>query len=256
MNARLSVEIVERRPSTVYRGTVYDQDVLVRVDGSEFKIFDMDAIVTPDMVGTTRDIDLNVWGYDETLKLSEERRGVKPSDEGLTVRGEVIDVERELLHVGAGSIDIDTEELPSGTDEGDFVELRAACAKYLLDIEGSRDYNETYDFFLERLREDDPEIRAEAAKFLGEKGSERCLDAMISTLEDDPVPSVRASAAMALGVIGASACNSSKSRDPRIKEALQRSQDDVERVNEAVRVAEEVCEAPREASSLVVGWYD
>ena len=236
MNARLPVEIVERRPCAVYRGTVYDQDALVRVDGCEFVRFDKSSLVTPEMVDTTRDIDLHVWGYDETVELSEPHWGVEPAEDGFTVRGELLDIERELLDVGSGSVEIDVEDLPNEADEGDFVELRKACAKYLTDVEGSRDFDETYAFFLERLRDDDPEIRAESARYLGEKGSERCLDAMISTLEDDPVPSVRASAAMALGVIGASACKSDKDRDPRIKESLRRARDDdAQAVREAVK---------------------
>ena len=255
MDASLPVEIVERRPFAVYRGTVYDQKILVRVDGCEFVIFDKSSLVTPDMVGTTRDIDLHVWGYDETVELSEPHRGVEPAEDGFTVRGKLLDFDRELLDVGAGSVEIDVEDLPDGTGEGDFVELRKACAKYLSDVEGSRESHESYAFFLERLRDDDPEIRAEAARYLGERGSEQCLDAVISTLADDPVPSVRASAAMALGIIGASACNSSRERDPRIKESLRRAQDDdSEAVREAAEEAMEVCETPEAASALVLEW--
>lgn len=255
MNAKLPVEIVERRPCAVYRGTVYDQDALVRVDGCEFVIFDKDSLVTPDMVGTTRDIDLHVWGYDETVGLSEPHWGVEPVEDGFTVRGKLLDIDRELLDVGPGSVEIDVEDLPNEANEGDFVELREACAKYLSDVEGSRESHESYAFFLERLRADDPEIRAEAAQYLGERGSEQCLDAVISTLKDDPVPSVRASAALALGVIGASACNSSSERDPRIEESLRRAQDDdSEAVREAAEEGMEVCEAPEAASALVLKW--
>lgn len=255
MNARLPVEIVERRPCAVYRGTVYDQNALVRVDGCEFVIFDKNSLVTPDMLGTTRDIDLHVWGYDEAVELPEPHWGVEPVEDGFTVRGELLDIERELLDVGSGSVEIDVEDLPNEADKGDFVELRKACAKYLSDVEGSREFDETYAFFLERLRDDDPEIREEAARYLGERGSERCLDAIISTLEDDPVPSVRASAAMTLGVIGASACNSSSERDPRIKESLRRAQaDDAEAVREAAEKGMDVCEAPEAASALVLEW--
>lgn len=240
----------------MYRGTVYDQDVLVRVDGREFEVFDPDSVITPDTVGTTRDVQLNVWGYDKTVRKREDRREIAPVSEGrLTVRGQVVDLERELLNVGTGTLKIERDGLPDGTEEGDFVELRAACAQYLWDVEGSRDYDEAYNFFLERLRDDDPERRVEAAKYLGERGSERCLDALISTLEDDPVPAVRASAAMALGVIGASACNSSDDRDPRIQNSLRRARDDEkEVVREAVRDAERACTEPEVATNLVLNW--
>lgn len=256
VQSRLPVEIVERRPSTVYRGTVYDQDALVRVDGREFEVFDPDSVVTPHMVGTTREVQLNVWGYEKTVRKRENRRGFEPVSDGrLTVRGRVSDVERELLDVGSGTVKIERDDLPNGVEEGDFVELQAACAQYLWDVEGSRDDDEAYDFFLERLRDDAPERRAEAARYLGEKGSERCLDALVSTVEDDPVPAVRASAAMALGVIGASACNSSDDRDPRIQKSLRRARDDEERaVREAVRDAEKACVEPEKATNLVLNW--
>ena len=256
MESRLRVEIAERRPSSVYRGTVYDQDALVRVDGREFEVFDPDSVVTPDMVGTTRDVELHVWGYEETIRQQEERREIEPvSDGNLTIRGQVLDVERELLDVGSGAVKIEPDDLPDGTEEGHFVELRAACAQYLWNAEGRREYDEVYNFFLGRLRDDDPETRAEAAKYLGEKGSERCLDALISAVENDPVPSVRASAALALGVIGASACNSSDDRDPRITESLARARDDEEKmVREAVRDAEEACVDPEAATDLVLNW--
>lgn len=254
MDARLPVEIVERRPDAVYRGTVYDQKVLVRVGGWEFEVFDADSLVTPEMVGTKRDIDLTVWLSKDSSILPDEQYGVESiaDDWHLTVRGKL--VSDELLALGDGTVSIETSELPAGVRPGEFVELYGA-APYLIDVEGSRDFDKTYAFFLERLRDDDPEIRAEAARYLGEKGSERCLDPMISTLEDDPIPSVRASAAMALGVVGASACNSSRERDPRIKESLRRAQDDdAEAVREAAEEAMEVCEAPEAASALVLEW--
>lgn len=255
MNARLPVEIVERRPCAVYRGRVYDQNAVVRVGGCEFTVFDKNAVVTPVMVGTTRAIDLHVWGYDETVELADERRGVEPTEDGFTVRGAVRDLERELLDVGEGTVEIDAEDLPDGTEEGDFVELRSACAKYLSDVEGRRDYDERYGFYLERLRDDDPEVRSEAAKYLAERGSERCLDALISTAEDDPVPSVRASAALALGVVAAATSTSSDDAGPRVRRSLERVRDDeAKAVREAARDAEEDCENDEAASALVLDW--
>ncbi|UPV75960.1 HEAT repeat domain-containing protein [Halorussus limi] len=253
MDARLPVEIVEREPSAVYRGTVYDQDVVVRADGSDFRVFDKNAVVTPVMVGTTRNIDLHVWGYEATIGLADERRGLEPGEHGFTVRGAVNDLERELLDVGPGTVKIDVEDLPDGTEEGDFVELRAACAKYLSDVAGRRNYEERYEYFLERLRDDDPDVRAEAAKYLAERGSTRCLDALISTAEDDPVPEVRAAATQALGVIGAATSTSSEDAAPRIRRSLERvREDEAEAVREAVRDAEEAFEDYDAASALVL----
>jgi len=255
VNARLPVEIVERSPCTVYRGKVYDQNVVVRADGREFRVFDKNAVVSPVMVGTTRDLDLHVWGYEETVGLADERCGLEPVEDGFTVRGSVLDRDRELLDVGPGTVEIDLDDLPDGTDEGDVVELRAACAKYLSDVEGHRDYEERYDFFLERLRDDDPEVRAEAAKYLAEKGSARCLDALISTAEDDPVPSVRAAATRALGIVGAATATSSDDAAPRIRRSLKRvRRDEAEAVGDALRDAEEALEDDGAASALVLNW--
>ena len=246
MDARLPVEIVERRPESVYRGTVYDQEVLVRVGEYEFGVFDKDSLVTPEMVGTTRDIDLTVWCSSSSSTLTGEQYGVEPiaDDWHLTVRGKV--VSEELLALERGTVAVEASELPTDVLSGDFVELRDA-APYLIDVEGSRDYEETYDFFLERLRDDDPAVRAEAVAYLGEKGSERCLAAAISTLEDDPAPSIRRATAEALGRIGASAREPGREPSPKIEKSLRRALEDD---------AEEVRNEARDALDFIAEWWN
>jgi len=55
---------------------------------------------------------------------------------------------------------------------------------------------------LEKLRTDpDPQVRADAARSLGEVGDERAVDALLAALHD-PEETVRAAAAAALGKIG------------------------------------------------------
>ena len=44
MRAALPVELLERRPSSVYLGTVYDQDV---VDGPRLVTFDPNNVISP-----------------------------------------------------------------------------------------------------------------------------------------------------------------------------------------------------------------
>lgn len=252
MEAALPIEVVERRPWTEYRGTVYEWGAVVATTDSEFEVFDLNSLVTPEMTGTSREVDLLVWCSSDAVPLSGERYGIEPiaDDWHLTVRGEMgrmdPDARSALLDVGDGTVRIKIDELPDSAVEGSFVEIRDA-APYLYGVEGDRSSGETYEFFLARLRSEDPDVRAEAAEFLGTKGSERCLDALISTLKDDPAPSVRRAAAEALGRIGASAYEPDVKPESSIEASLRGALEDD---------AEEVQEEARDALDFIAEWWN
>lgn len=204
MEPALPVVVEEIRPSAIYRGRVYTQDLEISLDGMAFSVYDPSRIATPDMEGSQRDAHLHV--FCAVVETSDAGRSVTEDAEGRPVfQGEVVDADGEeesgALDVGIGSVGFAPSEANEPLSVGDFVSISRA-AIHLQRIDGEREWEESVEYFLDRLGADDPAVRAEAAKWMGTTPSERFLDPLRERLEDDPDRRVRKAAAEALGRMG------------------------------------------------------
>lgn len=244
MDPSLPVRVVDFHPSAVYLGTVYTQDVALAVDGvPEFTVYDPNRLVSPDMVGTTRRVELDAFiadaepSPDRTRGISLDRSG-HPVFEGEVV---ALDDEREppsgVLDVGVGTVAFGLAQFDGSVDVSDALRVIHATV-HIVDVEGCRDSDAEYAFFVERLRDGELEQREQAARHLGGKGSERGVGPLINALSTDEAPEVRTEAATALGRIGMGPYAGEDERDPRIRTELERATDDPNSgVAEAARLA-------------------
>lgn len=68
-------------PSTVYRETVYEHRVVLRLkDGTRFGVFDPDLIARPSLVGSERSVVVRAWILGEVCVCSDPRMRVFPND--------------------------------------------------------------------------------------------------------------------------------------------------------------------------------
>lgn len=204
MEPALPVVVEEIRPSAIYRGRVYTQDLEISIDGLTFSVYDPSRIVTPEVVGDQRHAHLHV--FCAVVEAIDTGRSVTEDAEGRPAfQGEIVDAGGEgktgVLDVGGGTVGFAPSEANQPLSGGDFVSISRA-AIHLQGIEGEREWEENVKFFLKRLGADDPAMRAEAAEWMGTTPSDRFLDSLRERLEDDPDPSVRKAAAEALGRIG------------------------------------------------------
>lgn len=241
MKAGLPVEIVEAHPSAIYLGQVYTQDVVVLLDqGIEFRVFDPDLRVAPDMLGKERRVEL-VAGFGVVTPSPTDERDVyfdqedRPVFRGLVT--ELLDDRHAILDVGSGSVRFPIQDGEDSIEVGDFLQITRASVQ-LKAVEGSRAFSDEYEVFLDKLSNGAPEDRKMAARYLGSKGSESGLDRMIQALRRDDDSEVRAEVATALGRIGMAARPPDEERDPKIESALEDALDDGnETVEEAARMA-------------------
>lgn len=243
MNASLPVEIVDTVPSAVYLGQVYTQHaVLALDDGSEFRVYDPNRLVAPDMLQTQRRVDL-VVAFAVVAPSPVDERAIHFDREDRPVfRGRVTELPDEdgrdgVLDVGSGSVRFDPSDADDPVTVGEYLQLTRHSIQ-LAGVEGSREYGEEYESFLEKLSDGDLDDRTMAARYLGARGSERGLDELLDALREDEAPEVRAEVATALGRIGMAARPPGEERDPRIERALAAAlEDGTESVAEAARLA-------------------
>lgn len=244
LKASLPVQIVETFPSAVYRGQVYTQHAILALEGAtEFNVYDPGRIISPVMVETDKLVELFVF-IAVVIQSPEKERDIKFDNEEQPVfRGLVVDLnqdgDRGTLDVGIGLIRFDPRDADEPVGIGDHLQI-TRCTIHLTDVEGSQDYDDEYDFYLDRLSNGDPEERRAAARHLGTLGSELGLDELIAALQDDEDSGVRTEAATALGRIGMAARAPGEERDPRIMENLQEvTNDENDTVAEAASLAVE-----------------
>lgn len=132
----MKAKIVEVVPDIEYKGTVYEQRVVVEfTDGTQIGLFDYDLHADQDMVGETKQ--LSIFAYipskvtinDGTPKIIPDAND--PLDwKHHTYQGKVVRIEEDetvVLNVGYGDIQIDKDihdVVESRIQEGQFLEVR------------------------------------------------------------------------------------------------------------------------------------
>lgn len=142
MQASLKARIVAAHPSAVYRGTVYTQSAVLEVDGvPAFDVYDPSVLVSSDVVGTERAVELHAFCAVVTSSAKAERRVTVDNEDRPVFRGMVraLNVgERErkgVLDVGAGTVLFAPNEADEPLQVGSYVQITRA-AIHLTDFEG------------------------------------------------------------------------------------------------------------------------
>ncbi|MDS0296114.1 HEAT repeat domain-containing protein [Halogeometricum luteum] len=227
----LPVRLLDAVPETAYGGTVYAQTAVVAAGDARFGAFDGDTLADD----TARDAPAaaRIWLSDvETVDRGDGvGRHVEPNPDALVwhdhaFAGEVVSVgpvpasartpadrapERyALLHVGAGTVAFDPDEVAAGDGNGanggsvavgDFLRLRASRV-HLSDI-AVTDAPSLTDRSDASLRDSlsDPSRRAAAAAELARRGAEDAADALVDCLRTDPPVADRRALVRALDVL-------------------------------------------------------
>ena len=244
VQASLKARIVAAHPSAVYRGTVYTQSAVLEVDGvPAFDVYDPSVLVSSDVVGTERAVELHAFCAVVTSSAKAERRVTVDNEDRPVFRGMVraLNVgERErkgVLDVGAGTVLFAPNEADEPLQVGSYVQITRA-AIHLTDFEGWESYEKRRKRFVQNLQTGTERERREAARFFGTRGSEDCLDVLVDALHHDDSVDVRCEAATALGRIGMAARPLDEERDPLIEHELRRAlKDDADAVCDAAWLA-------------------
>lgn len=113
----VNAHIVAVEPHTVYEDTVYEQRVVLDVDGCVFGVFDNDLLVDPDAVGEYRTVNIRPFLPTDVSVDGVLKPGVYPNEheprgyDGHRFCGEVVDCSsgwpREVtLDIGAGTVSV------------------------------------------------------------------------------------------------------------------------------------------------------
>jgi hypothetical protein len=233
MDAALLATVRDIEASAVYQGTRYTQDVWLSADGTEFRVYDPGTVVTPDALGTERTVELavimaSVDHHPEATTGIGGDRGVSPSFRGIVVSYDD-DGEAAILDVGAGTVRIDTTGFDAAIHVGEFFELTDVTVHVEdIDPEGGG-----YEAFVEQLSAEDADTRQGAAAYLGTRGSERAVDALVSQFRAESDPAVRETIVGALGRIAIAANAASDTPDASIRSTLEAAVgDEAERVRD------------------------
>lgn len=221
MDAALPVTVRDIEASAVYQGTRYTQDVWLSADGTEFRVYDPGTVVTPDALDTERTVELavimaSVEHHPEATTGIDGDRGVSPSFRGIVVSYDD-DGAEAIVDVGAGTIRVDTTGFETTIHVGEFFQLTDVTVH----VEAMDPEGQGYEAFVDHLTADDPDTRRGAAAYLGTRGSDRAVDALVSQFRTEPDPDVRETIVGALGRIGIAANTASETPDASIRSTLE-----------------------------------
>lgn len=235
MDAALPAEIREIDPGTVHREPRETRHVRLCVTGGPtVRVYDPGTVVTPDAVGTERDLELaavvaTVDRADEQVGRVETDAAETPVFQGLVVSFDA-DAEEALLDVGVGTVRFDTVTVDRRVHVGDYVRLTGA----VVHVEGMTPPGRPDERFLTQLRAEDAHDRRDAARYLGFRGTEDAVDALVECYRAEPDPAVREAVVTALGRLGITAQRPGESPNPRVRSTLEAATgDEAELVRDA-----------------------
>jgi hypothetical protein len=223
MDAALPVQVESIEPGTVRRRPRRSRHVHLQVaDGGTIAVYDPETVVTPDAVGTEREVELSAE-VPSVEPCSTAEAGIHPQAGGDAVRfyGIVVTFDgsgsEALLDVGAGTVRFDTSSVERRLYVGDFLELTDP----VVHVTGMSPTGQSYDAYLSQLDSDDPDARREAATHLGHRGRECAVDRLVAQFRAESEPGVRRAVVTALGRLAVTARRPDERPDPRIRSTLE-----------------------------------
>ncbi|WP_193767601.1 HEAT repeat domain-containing protein [Halorientalis pallida] len=223
MDAALPVQIEAIEPGTVRRRPRRSRHVRLQVgDGATIAVYDPQTVVTPDAVGTEREMELSAEvPAVESRPTGEAGIAARSGGDAVTFYGIVVTVDEAgteaLLDVGSGTVRFDTSSVDRRLYVGDFLEL----ADPVVHVTGMSPTGRSYEAYLSQLDSDDPAARREAATHLGHRGRERAVDRLVAQFRAEHDPSVRRAVVTALGRLAVTARRPDERPDPRIRSTLE-----------------------------------
>lgn len=221
MDAALPATVRDIEASAVYQGTRYTQDIWLSADGTEFRVYDPGTVVTPDALDTERTVELavimaSVAHHPEATTGIGSDRGVSPSFRGIVVSYDD-DGAEAIVDVGAGTIRVDTTGFDHEIHVGEFFQLTDVTVH----VEGMDPAGQGYEAFVDHLSAADTDTRRGAAAYLGTRGSERAVDALVAQFRAESDPAVRETIVGALGRIAIATTAASDTPDASIRSTLE-----------------------------------
>lgn len=230
MDAALPVDVRE-----IERGSVHTEPRRTRhvrlglADGPTLRVYDPRALVTPDVVGSERTVELAA--VVATVDPADEQRarvtvgpGEQPVFQGLVVAFED-DCGEALLDVGDGTVRFDTVTVDRRIHVGDYVRVTDA----VVHVEGISPPGQDDDAFLGQLAEGDPDARREAARYLGHQGSADAVDPLVECYRQSSDPGVREAVVDALGRVALAARGPGNPPNARVRSTLEAATGDESR---------------------------
>ncbi|MFB6084224.1 MAG: HEAT repeat domain-containing protein [Halorientalis sp.] len=221
MDAALPVRVEAIEPGTVRRRPRRSRHVRLRVaDGATIAVYDPRTVVTPDAVGTEREVELSAEVPSvEPHPTGEAGIVTRAGGDAVTFHGVVVTVEgaTALLDVGAGTVRFDAGSVDRRCYVGDRLEL----ADPVVHVTGMSPAGRSYEAYLSQLDGDDPDARREAATHLGHRGRERAVDELVARFRAESDPTVRRAVVTALGRLAVTARRPDERPDPRIRSTLE-----------------------------------
>lgn len=247
MDAALPVQIEAIEPGTVRRRPRRSRHVRLQVDGATIAVYDPQTVVTPDAVGTEREVELSAEVPSvEPCPTGEVGIDTQADGDAVTFYGIVVTFDEAgtaaLLDVGAGTVQFDTGSVDQRLYVGDFLEL----ADPVVHVTGMSPTGQSYDAYLSQLDSDDPAARREAATHLGHRGRECAVDRLVAQFRAEGDPGVRRAVVTALGRLAVTARRPDERPDPRIRSTLEAATGDE---------AQEVRNAADEWLGRVAGYW-
>ncbi|AQL42688.1 hypothetical protein BV210_08180 [Halorientalis sp. IM1011] len=221
MDAALPVKVEAIEPGTVRRRPRRSRHVRLQVaDRATIAVYDPETVVTPDAVGTEREVDLSAEVPSvEPYPGGEVGIAAQSGGDTVTLYGIVVAVEgtAALLDVGAGTVRFDTSSTDRRLYVGDCLEL----ADPVVHVTEMSPTGQSYDAYLSQLDSDDPDARREAATHLGHRGSERAVDRLVAQFRAEDEAGVRRAIVTTLGRLAVTARRPDERPDPRIRSTLE-----------------------------------
>jgi hypothetical protein len=223
MDAALPVQVEAIEPGTVHRRPRRSRHVRLQVtDGATIVVYDPETVVTPDAVGTEREVELSAAVPSvESCPAGEVGIRAQADGDAVTFYGIVVTFDEAgaeaLLDVGVGTVRFDTDSVEQRLYVGDCLEL----TEPVVHVTGMSPAGQSYDAYLSQLDSDDPDARREAATHLGHRGRERAVDRLVAQFRAEGEPSVRRAVVTALGRLAVTARRPDERPDPRIRSTLE-----------------------------------
>ncbi|WP_336001159.1 HEAT repeat domain-containing protein [Halorientalis halophila] len=223
MDAALPARVEEIEPGTVHRRPRRSRHVRLRpLDSGPLVVYDPRTVVTPDAVGTDREVELSAV-VPSVESCPADERGIEPGPDGetVTLTGVAVGFETDgtegLLDVGAGTIRFDTAAVDRRLAVGD----RLCLADPVVHVTGMSPAGQSMEGYLAQLDGADPAARREAAMHLGHRASERAVDRLVARFRDEGEADVRRAVVTALGRLAVTARRPDERPDPRIRSTLE-----------------------------------
>lgn len=223
MDAALPARVEAIEPGTVHRCPRRSRHVQLQVgDEATIVVYDPRTVVTPDAVGTERDVEVSAEVPSvEPCHTGEVGIVSAAGGDAVTLYGVVVAFgeagTEALLDVGAGTVQFDTSSVDRRLYAGDCLELTDP----VVHVTGMSPPGQSYEAYVSQLGSDDPDARREAATHLGHRGREGAVDRLVAQFRVEAEQRVRRAVVTALGRLAVTARRPDEPPDPRVRSTLE-----------------------------------